>query len=99
MLRGPSSGRAPSSLEDLPSMNMDGLFVPAPLRLRVGVCGASIETNGKNAGGLQSGGEPLFTELNKVLNIDRADRSSAAQSRLTSPGCVEIYRGQKSAAV
>lgn len=80
-------------------MNMDGLFVPAPLRLRVGVCRASIETNGKNAGGLQSGGEPLFTELNKVLNIDRADRNSAAQSRLRSPGCVEIYGGQKSAAV
>lgn len=86
VLRGPSSGWAPSSLEDLPSMNMDGFFAPASLRFRVGVCGASIETNWKNAGGLQSGGEPLFTELNKVLDIDRADRNSAAHSRLRSPG-------------
>lgn len=51
--------------------------------------------NGKNAGGLQSEGEPLFTELNKVLNIDRAERNSAAPNRFRSPGSVEIYGGQK----
>lgn len=41
--------------------------------------------------------ESLFTEVDKVLNIDRADWNSAAQSRLRSPGFGEIYRGQKSA--